>query len=173
MGQLHFHLWAFTAPCHCPLSLSLPILLLFLPERISGSHLEWTRDSYFWYSIANKTFVLLPIDWLLLLLLSCFSRIRLCVTPQTAIPLAALSLGFSRQESRSGLPFLSPPVDWTPWWIWKRGKNRKLALWIVLATILPQACLRFVTFLSLLPLWLPLVLPSPPFLSVIVCEIQR
>ena len=35
---------------------------------------------------------------LLLLLLSCFSRVRLCVTPETAAHQAHPSLGFSRQE---------------------------------------------------------------------------
>ena len=45
---------------------------------------------------------------LLLLLLSCFSRVRLCVTPQTAAHQAPPSLGSSRQEHWSGLPFPSP-----------------------------------------------------------------
>ena len=45
---------------------------------------------------------------LLLLLLSRFSRVRLCVTPQIAAHQAPLSLGFSRQEHWSGLPFPSP-----------------------------------------------------------------
>ena len=45
---------------------------------------------------------------LLLLLLSCFSRVRLCVTPETAAYQAPPSLGFSRQEHWSGLPFTSP-----------------------------------------------------------------
>ena len=45
---------------------------------------------------------------LLLLLLSHFSRVRLCVTPQMEAHQAPLSLGFSRQEHWSGLPFLSP-----------------------------------------------------------------
>ena len=44
----------------------------------------------------------------LLLLLSCFSRVRLCATPQTAAHQAPPSLGFSRQEHCSGLPFPSP-----------------------------------------------------------------
>ena len=44
----------------------------------------------------------------LLLLLSHFSRVRLCATPQTATHQALPSLGFSRQEHRSGLPFPSP-----------------------------------------------------------------
>ena len=45
---------------------------------------------------------------LLLLLLSRVSRVRLCATPETAAHQAPLSLGFSRQEQRSGLPFSSP-----------------------------------------------------------------
>ena len=45
---------------------------------------------------------------LLLLLLSHFSRVRLCVTPETAAHQAPPSLGFSRQEHQSGLPFPSP-----------------------------------------------------------------
>ena len=45
---------------------------------------------------------------LLLLLLSRFSRVRLCATLQTAAHQAAPSLGFSRQEHWSGLPFPSP-----------------------------------------------------------------
>ena len=43
---------------------------------------------------------------LLLLLLSRFSRVRLCATPQMAAHQAPPSLGFSRQERWSGLPFL-------------------------------------------------------------------
>ena len=43
---------------------------------------------------------------LLLLLLSRFSRVRLCATPQTAAHQAPPSLGFSTQEHWSGLPFL-------------------------------------------------------------------
>ena len=45
---------------------------------------------------------------LLLLLLSRFSRVRLCATPETAAHEAPPSLGFSRQEHWSGLPFPSP-----------------------------------------------------------------
>ena len=43
-----------------------------------------------------------------LLLLSRFSHVRLCATPETAAHQAAPSLGFSRQEHWSGLPFPSP-----------------------------------------------------------------
>ena len=45
---------------------------------------------------------------LLLLLLSHFSRVPLCATPETAAHQAPPSLGFSRQEHWSGLPFPSP-----------------------------------------------------------------
>ena len=44
----------------------------------------------------------------MLLLLSHFSRVRLCATPWTAAHQAPPSLGFSRQEHWSGLPFPSP-----------------------------------------------------------------
>ena len=47
---------------------------------------------------------------LLLLLLSCFSRVRLCVTPYIAAHQAPPSLGFSRQEHWSGLPFSFSPM---------------------------------------------------------------
>ena len=52
-------------------------------------------------------------DWvtellLLLLLLSCFSRVWLCATPETAAHQASPSLGFSRQEHWSGVPLPSP-----------------------------------------------------------------
>ena len=45
---------------------------------------------------------------LLLLLLSHFSCVQLCATPYTAAHQAPPSLGFSRQEHWSGLPFPSP-----------------------------------------------------------------
>ena len=54
---------------------------------------------------------------LLLLLLSCLSRVRLCATPQTAAHQASPSLGFSRQEHWSGLPFPSP-MDESEKWKW-------------------------------------------------------
>ena len=59
------------------------------------------KDGYMWMKVVN---------WLgkageLLLLQSRFSCVRLCATPQTAAHQAPLSLGFSRQEHWSGLPF--------------------------------------------------------------------
>ena len=47
-------------------------------------------------------------DTLLLLLLSRFSCVRLCATSETAAHQSPPSLGFSRQEHWSGLPFPSP-----------------------------------------------------------------
>ena len=54
-------------------------------------------------------------DSLLLLLQSCFSRVRLCATPKMAAHQALLSLGFSRQEHWSGLPFPSPMHESEKW----------------------------------------------------------
>ena len=51
---------------------------------------------------------------LLLLLLSRFSRVRLCVTPQTAAHQAPPSLGFSRQEHWSGFA-----ISFSNAWKWK------------------------------------------------------
>ena len=51
---------------------------------------------------------------LLLLLLSHFSRVRLFVTPETEAHQAPPSLGFSRQDYWSGLPFPSSNA-----WKWK------------------------------------------------------
>ena len=45
---------------------------------------------------------------MLLLLLSRFSRVRVCATPQMSAHQAPPSLGFSRQEHWSGLSFPSP-----------------------------------------------------------------
>ena len=52
---------------------------------------------------------------LLLLLLSHFSRVWLCVTPQMAAHQAPPSLGFSRQEYWSGLPFPFPVHESEKW----------------------------------------------------------
>ena len=58
---------------------------------------NWAQDQ------ASNAFNLL-----LLLLLSHFSRVQLCATPYMAAHQAPPSLGFSRQEHWSGLPFPSP-----------------------------------------------------------------
>ena len=56
----------------------------------------------------------------LLLLLSRFNNVWLCVTPETAAHQAPLFLGFSRQEHWSGLPFPSPMHE-SEKWKWSRS----------------------------------------------------
>ena len=53
-------------------------------------------------------------------LLSHFSSVRLCATPWTVAHQAPLSLGFSRQEHWSGLPFPSPMHE-SGKWKWSRS----------------------------------------------------
>ena len=78
-----------------------------LPLVGDGLVLSWL--ALLWYSLSplfcERASSALP---LLLLLLSHFSRVRFCVIPETAAYQAPLSLGFSRQEHWSGLPFPSP-----------------------------------------------------------------
>ena len=68
---------------------------------------EQQRDSVMHVSIL--------IACMLLLLLSHFSPVWLCETPQTAAHQAPASLGFSRQEHWSGLPFPSPMHENGKW----------------------------------------------------------
>ena len=56
-----------------------------------------------------------PQNSLFMLLLSHFSRVRLCATPEMAAHQAPQSLGFSRQEHWSGLPFPSPMHESEKW----------------------------------------------------------
>ena len=55
-----------------------------------------------------------------LLLLRRFSRVRLCMTPWTAAYQTSPSMGFSRQEHWSGLPFPSPMHE-SGKWKWSRS----------------------------------------------------
>ena len=77
----------------------LNVLLVGLTITLSREHIN-LKDQYL--MVFSVKFLLL------LLLLSHFSRVRLCATPETAAHQARLSLGFSRQEHWSGLPFPSP-----------------------------------------------------------------
>ena len=54
-------------------------------------------------------------DWILLLLLSHFSRVWLCATPYSSAHQTPPFLGFSRQEHWSGLPFSSPRHESENW----------------------------------------------------------
>ena len=68
---------------------------------------------------------------MLLLLLSRFSHVRLCVIPQTAAHQAPPSLGFSRQEHWSGLPFPSPMHEREKWkWIHSVMSNSSRPHWL-------------------------------------------
>ena len=58
--------------------------------------------------------------WTFLLLLSRFSRVRLCATSETAAHETSPSLGFSRQEHWSGLPFPFPMHE-SEKWKWSRS----------------------------------------------------
>ena len=69
---------------------------------VHGVTERWTRLSTHSCMPMERTMVLL------LLLLSHLSHVQICATPQTAVHQAPPSLGFSRQEYRSGLPFPSP-----------------------------------------------------------------
>ena len=55
------------------------------------------------------------VSFLFLSLLSHFSRVQLCETPETAAHQAPRSLGFSGQEHWSGLPFPSPMHESEKW----------------------------------------------------------
>ena len=82
------------------------------PIPIQSQPWRWSLQR--WAGIGNKNLYV----HLLLLLLSRFSRVRLCATPETAAPQAPPSLGFSRQEHWSGLPFPSPMHENEKWkWI--------------------------------------------------------
>ena len=86
------------------------ILYTFWPDFVSQyfvNHPSWTDEKF--------NYCLLFYSMLLLLLLSHFSHVRLCVTPQTAAHRAPPSLGFSRQEHWSGLPFPSPMHESEKW----------------------------------------------------------
>ena len=61
---------------------------------------------------------------LLLLLLSRFSRVRLCATPWTAAYQASPSMRFSRQEHWSGLPFPSPMHESEKWKVKVKSLSR-------------------------------------------------
>ena len=68
-----------------------------------------------WYYFSPRKINLKLNATLLLLLLSCFSRVRLCATPETAAHQAPPFPGFSRQEHWSGLPFPSPKHESEKW----------------------------------------------------------
>ena len=116
-----------------PMSVSLQAYTLSIDSNLNSKHLKFrfqrprkkNREGQWRYSLFR--FLLCYFSFLLLLLLSRFSRVRLCATPQTAAHQAPPSLGFSRQEhwsecmkvknesevSQSCLT-LSDPMDFSP-----------------------------------------------------------
>ena len=68
------------------------------------TQLKMTKD----FPLVCHCLFKIQLSLLLLLLLSRFSRVQLCVTLQTAAHQAPRSLRFSRQEHWSGLPFPTP-----------------------------------------------------------------
>ena len=72
------------------------------------------------YNTSTHTYTHTHNGILLLLLLSYFSCVRLCETPETAAHQAPPSLGFSRQEHWSGLPLPSPMRE-SEKWKWSRS----------------------------------------------------
>ena len=86
----------------------------FSLQAIGAMHLRDLGSKFDPYSSTDQQGVLL----LLLLLLSRFSCVQLCATPETAAHQAPRSLGFSRQERWTGLPFPSPMHE-SEKWKWK------------------------------------------------------
>ena len=68
--------------------------------------MEWEEyESARIFCRCDQSHSIIPLNPLLLLLLSRFSHVQLCGTPWTAANQAPLSLGFSRHEHWSGSPF--------------------------------------------------------------------
>ena len=92
---------------------------------------------------------------MLLLLLSRFSRVQLCATPQMAAHQAPPSLGFSRQEHWSGLPFPFPKHE-SEKWKWSHSVVRLLVTPWTAAYQAPPS-----TGFSRQEYWSGVPLPSP------------
>ena len=87
-----------------------------------GKNLEAITERELWH---QTIFIFHCLHLLLLLLLSCFSRVRLCATQWMAAHQAPPSLGFCRQEHWSGLPFPSPMHE-SEKWKWSRSVVSRL-----------------------------------------------
>ena len=107
-------------------------LFLLISMKVGITHSSSLRSIFYNYrktlvviyqiQAEKDTVGLFCVSWIstVLLLLSCFSRERLCATPETAAHQAPPSLGFSRQEHWSGLPFSSPMHE-SEKWKWSRS----------------------------------------------------
>ena len=79
-------------------------------HRINGQEFEQAPGDSEW-----RTWKLSMLHSAAKLLLSHFSHVRLCATPEMTPHQAPPSLGFSRQEHWSGLPFPSPMHESEKW----------------------------------------------------------
>ena len=94
------------SPDSVPVLSTLPTFQKLQPFRVPISiSIVFLRYSY----------TLISFFLITLLLLRHISRVWLCATPQTAAHQAPPSLGFSRQERWSGLPFPSPMHESEKW----------------------------------------------------------
>ena len=134
-------LWTFAYRCFCRCTFS------FLLDRFKNDTLDKVITVYIWLSKNTPSFpkrlshlaasmrdpaaspprqhctsLIFPnlATLVALLLLSHFSHVWLCATPLTAAHQASPSLGFSRQEHWSGLPFPSPMHE-SEKWKWSRS----------------------------------------------------
>ena len=92
-------------------------------EKITTESGGQPEETYLFFSIypfPQIAFRLWKLLLLLLLLLSRFSHVQICATPETAAHQAPPSLGFSRQEHWGGLPFPSPMHE-SEKWKWSRS----------------------------------------------------
>ena len=128
-------------------------------RRAEGNVVSWLQT--IWGStltlwLGNFALTSIPKSYsstLLLLLLSRFSRVQLCETPETAAHQAPPSLGFSRQEHWSGLPFPSP-IHESEKWKWSRSvvsDSSKAALFCHVRLTLEIQLLHF--FSSVFTIW--------------------
>ena len=111
--------------CSSPLNLLGSVCWHFANVYSAWWHIVGIRISKLLNLNIFDTDTLLDTYWVyfkeaMLLLLSRFSRVWLCATPETAAHQVPPSLGFSRQEHWSGVPFPSP-IHESEKWKWSRS----------------------------------------------------
>ena len=130
----------------------------FLFIHVPSNTITWDTIPNTWKSIIYLSL------YLLLLLLSRFSRVQLCVTPKMAAHQAPLSLGFSRQEHWEWVA-----SSFSHAWKWK-VKVKSLSHVRLLATPWDAACQAPTSIgFSRQEYWSGVTLPSP--ITVFECHI--
>ena len=126
---IHMYFWRFGGTTHLYIILSRALanekrqrkpdgikdLLHYPKQRPQSLHNKASSYTKSWVASYSGEKLDSEATLLLLLLLSRFSRVRLCATPETAAYHAPPSLGFSRQEHWSGLPLPSPMHESEKW----------------------------------------------------------